>query len=226
MIGTTMKWLGVYVNTYLVNQIIPEDKALKASTVLTTLLNGRAVEVRDYRSLMGRLEHFRSVLEDTRSATYHMYTPFTGGTPHPRGRVKASPELLERGAEWRSLLLHRPGRTCARLPPSSCSASPADPAYAHRVFFVYTDAALLGAPVPGLGGFLAGRYFSFALPEDMLGYGTPQLEFFAIIAATIVFRETLTGAPAALLTDLLTCYLVITNDGAHKAEMKWLHLEL
>ena len=145
MIGTTMKWLGVYVNTYLVNQIIPEDKALKASTVLTTLLNGRAVEVRDYRSLMGRLEHFRSVLEDTRSATYHMYTPFTGGTPHPRGRVKASPELLERGAEWRSLLLHRPGRTCARLPPPSCSASPADPAYAHRVFFVYTGAALLGA---------------------------------------------------------------------------------
>jgi len=91
---------------------------------------------------------------------------------------------------------------------------------------VYTDAALLGAPVPGLGGFLAGRYFSFALPPGMLGYGIPQLEFLAIIAATFVFRGTLTGAQAVLVTDSITSHLSISNDGAHTAEVQWLHLEL
>ena len=226
MIGTTIKWLGVYLNTFLANQIIPEDKALKASTVLQDLLSGRPVEMRLYRSLMGRLEHLRNVLEGERSLSYHMYTPFAGGTPHPRARVWATPEILERGEEWRSLLLHRPGRTCARFAPSSFSAAPADAHAEGRVFFVYTDAALLGAPVPGLGGFLAGRFFSYALPPDMLGYGIPQLEFLAIIAAAIAYRNTLAGATAVLVTDSITSFHVIHNNGARSAEMQWLHLEL
>ena len=38
MIGCTMRWLGVYLNTYLANQVIPVDKAIKAIEVLGALI--------------------------------------------------------------------------------------------------------------------------------------------------------------------------------------------
>jgi len=79
--------------------------------------------------------------------------------------------------------------------------------------------------VPGLGGYLAGLFFSFPLPADMLGYPIPQLEFLAIIAAVLVFKVALAGALAVLVTDSLTCQLVHTNNGAHTDQMMWLHLE-
>ncbi|MFZ9087199.1 MAG: hypothetical protein ACO3C6_11785, partial [Steroidobacteraceae bacterium] len=226
MVGCAIRWLGVYLNTFLGNQIIPRDKAIKASTVLGDLAAGRPVEFRDYRSLMGRIEHFRGIVEDDRTSTYHMYTPFAAGKVNPRGRVIPTVEIAAKAEEWRQLLLRRPGRTCARFAPDVTSAAPFILADVWRAFHVFTDAALLGAPVPGLGGYLAGQYFSFALPEDMLGYPIPQLEFLAIIAATIVFREVLDGALAVLVTDSITCQLVICNNSAHADEMMWLHREL
>jgi hypothetical protein len=95
-----------------------------------------------------------------------------------------------------------------------------------RCFFVYTDAALAGAPVPSLGGFLHGYYFSFPLPVDMLGYPIPVLEFLAIVAAAVVFPLILCGARAVLVTDSLTSSLAINNDGAHTDEMQWVHTKL
>jgi len=223
--GCTIRWLGVYLNTFLGNQVIPRDKAIKASTVLGDLAAGCPVEFRDYRSLMGRVKHFRGIVEDNRTSTYHVYTPFAAGKANPRGRVIPTVEITSKADEWRQLLLRRPGRTCARFAPDATSAAPFILADVWRAFHVFTYAALLGAPVPGLGGYLTGQYFSFALPEDMLGYPTPQLEYLAIIAATIVLRD-VCGALAVLVTDSITCQLVICNNSAHAGGMMRLHREL
>ena len=50
---------------------------------------------------MGRLEHFRGIVEADRTVAYFMYDPFAGGKMHPRGRVRATPEMAERAGEWR-----------------------------------------------------------------------------------------------------------------------------
>jgi len=125
-----------------------------------------------------------------------MYSPFAAGKTNPRGCVVPTAEITTKADEWRQLVLRRPGRTCARFAPDVTSAALFILADVWRAFHVLTDAALLGAPVPGLGGYLAGQYFSFALPRSMLGYPNPQLEFLAIIAATIVFRDVLDDALA------------------------------
>jgi hypothetical protein len=154
-----------------------------------------------------------------------MYSPHALGRVHPQGFIFRTPVLVAAALDWIAALLHCPGRTCARLRPLSFSAAPYDPDASDRAFFAYSDAALLGAPVPGLGGFLHGMYFSFALPSDMLGYAIPQLEFLAIIASAICFGPALTGAASVLVTDSDTCFRVLSNDGAHAPEMQWLHLE-
>jgi len=121
--------------------------------------------------------------------------------------------------EYRQLLLRRPGRTCARFAPDATSAAPFILADVWRAFHVFIDAALLGVPVPGLEGYFMGQYFSFALPEGMLGCPIPQLEFLAIIAADIVLRSVLDGALAVLVTSSTTCQLIICNNSAHADEM-------
>jgi len=95
--GCTIRWLGVYLNTFLSNQVIPRDKAIKgcikASAMLAYLAAARPVEFREYRSLMGRIEHFRGIVEDNRASTYHMYTPFAAGKANPRGSVIPTVEI-------------------------------------------------------------------------------------------------------------------------------------
>ena len=224
--GSTVKWNGVYSNAYLLNQIIPPDKALRALDTLGDIVNGGPVTFRRHQSLMGRIEHFRGVIAGRRSSTHGMYWQHAAGRENPHGLLAYAPELVARAHEWIDLLRHHPGRTCARSLAAPFSAAPFDPDASGQCFFAYTDAALLGAPVPGLGGYLHGRYFSFALPDDMLGYAIPQLEFLAIIAATLLFRPLLAGAVAVLVTDSITSFHVIANDGAHSPEMQFLHLEL
>ena len=77
-----------------------------------------------------------------------------------------------------------------------------------------------------LGGYLADEDFSFALPDGILGYPIPQLGFLAIIAATIIYRDSLSGGLATLATDPPTRQLAITSDPAHTDGIKWLYLEL
>ena len=159
--------------------------------------------------------------------TYYMYAPHRDfSNRHPEGAITPSAPLLARVREWRELILTLPGRSCATWTSAPLSAAPFLARDTGRCFFVFTDAALEGAPVPSLGGFLHGYYFSFPLPIDMLGYPIPVLEFLAIVAAAFVFPKILCGAPTVLVTDSLPSSMAFNNDGAHTEEMQWVHLEL
>ena len=229
MAGSTFKWNGVYTNAFLCNQILPIEKALRTVQAINDLNDPASVAppFREYRKLTGRIEDFRGILQLKRRSTYGLYAPHKAfAHRHPEGAIHRTPLLLARSLEWHSRLLSTAGRSCGPTPPPNSNFAPYDPAAALRCLFAYTDAALTGAPVPGLGGFLHGFFFSYALPFDMLGYAIPQLEFLAIIAATLVFRAMLVGALAVLVTDSMTSALVLNNDGAHNDEMQWLHLEL
>jgi hypothetical protein len=219
--GTCVKWNGIFTNSFLTNQVILPDKALCALETLGVIDRKEPMVFRTFYSLMGRLEHFRGVLEGRRTTTYGMYGPLSLGRLHPMGLIARSPELLTRAREWVVIILLQPGRSCARLPEIPFCAAPFNPADTGRTFFVYTDVALLSAPVPGLGSYLHGTFFSFALPVDMLGYAIPQLEFLAIIASALLFCRCLASASAVLVTDSYTSFLVLNHDGTHAPEIQW-----
>ena len=129
-------------------------------------------------------------------------------------------KLVDRARAWIVAHSSSPGRACARLPrPAAFAAAPFGILSPLRCFFAYTGAALLGAPVPGLGGHLHGKCFSFPPPGDMQGCANPQPEFLDIIDAALLFRSLLQGEPAVLATDSPTSLLVIDNGGAHSAEV-------
>ena len=65
------------------------------------------------------------------------------------------------------------------------------------------------APVLGLGGYLAGRFFSTPRLGGMMGYPIFQLEFLTTIASTAIYRGM---PPGVLVTNSLTYQLAISHD--------------
>jgi hypothetical protein len=91
-----------------------------------------------------------------------------------------------------------------------------------RAYFGFFDAALQGAPVPGLGGWLHGFFFSFPLPLDMLGCPIVQLEFPGNILGVMVFRPIVGLGRGVLVTDSETASKILDNDGARTEQAQWL----
>ena len=193
MAGSCIKWNEVYINAYLSNQVIPPDKALKAlATPAVVTQPGAPLELNLYHSLMGRLENFRGIAQGRRISTNGRYSPFPVGRFRPRGSIAVRPSSST-ARELGLLRLVRaqaePARAFQGLPP----LPPRFSTYlAPRGAYLPTPTRpLLGAPVPGLGGNLHGKNFSFPLPVGMLGYAIPQLEFLGIIPAAPLLRPLL-----------------------------------
>ena len=152
-----------------------------------------------------------------------MYRPFVNGALHPAAPVRTNPEMLTNASAWVEGLLSVAGCSCAEQEAGTFSAAPFVLRDVRRAFFGFTDAALQGAPTPGLGGWFHGFFFSFALPFDMLGYPIVQLEFLGIILGHMVFAPLLRVGRGILVTDSETSWKIIANDGAHTDETQWIH---
>ena len=68
------------------------------------------------------------------------------------------------------------------------------PAVAIPLLYLYSDAALEGAAVPGLGGYMHGFYWELALHGDELLLPISVLELIAIGINSIVFASLAHGA--------------------------------
>ena len=185
---------------------------------------------RDYRSLVGLLEHIRHAVHARRLRMYGLYGPHRllgkRSALEPESPIKPSPHLSASAVSWIDALLHRPGAWCSEsFPRVTFSASPACTPDLGRSFFCYTDAALEGAPIPSFGGWFHGFYFLYRIPDSLLGYPIPQLEFLATVCAVIVFRALIGRARAMLVTDSETSFNVLDHDGAHSEEMQFIHVE-
>ena len=221
--GSCVLWIGAFSNAFTATQVIPNKKVLKALEPLRKIVHGEPVPFSEYRSMMGLLVHFKQLLRLKRRELYHMWTPHKRGRKHPAQPVKVTAELRAKAATWVARLLTVAGASCASPAKDDFRALPHVPDDVARSFFAFTDAALQGAPVPGLGGWLHGFYFSMPLPEDMLGVPIVQLEFLAIILGHMVFLPIVAGGRAVLMTDSETSSKITDNDGAHTAMTQWLH---
>ena len=224
-VGSCIRWNGVLHNAYLCNQVIPAEKVLRSRRTLRAIAQRAPMPFREYRSAVGLLGHIHCVLRAKKLDLYGLFLPFRAGYRNPEGNVRWSDAVVERAEAWDQALLGLPGASCADPPAHApFSASPSEPGDVGRCFFAYCDAALLGAPVPGIGVYCAGFFLSYALPPGLLGYPIPLLEFLGIVAAAICLPAVLLGAPAVLITDSITCALAINHDSAHTEEMQWLHM--
>ena len=225
--GCCIYWNGVFTNAFLANQTIPPDKILRAVRVLSDAACALPVVFTVYRKAMGLVTHIRGILRWRRMTTYGMFRPFSRGIRHPAAVIESNPDLRHNAAAFVRVLITFAGCSCADPPPNTHSAAaPYAPADILQSFFGYSDAALQGAPIPGLGGWLYGLFFSFPLPARLLGYPIVQLEFLGIILANIVFAPFVLGGRSALVSDSETSTNIVANDGAHTDETQWLHAEL
>jgi len=221
--GSCILWNGAYTNAFLANQVIPPDKALRASSTLMDIGNDVPVIFSVYRSVMGLVVHLKQLLRGRRMSLYGMFRPYLRGILHPAAPIHAPAALKAKAVAFAEILQTFAGCSCADPPPDAFDAAPYELGDGVRAYFGFVDAALQGAPVPGLGGWLHGFFFSFPLPLDMLGYPIVQLEFLGNILGVMVFRLIVGLGRGVLVTDSETTSKILDNDGARTEQTQWLH---
>ena len=150
-IGSTIKWNGMYFNSYLVQVIVPPHKALRAISTLLVLVHGGVVLWRVYQALVGLLGHIRYALGWRRMDMYGMYAPFHA--PGARGagpeeRVIASVETVERSALWVQDLTRCPGIFCAEAVLARCTTPELSPTQILEAYSAASTATRM-RPWPG-----------------------------------------------------------------------------
>jgi hypothetical protein len=221
--GSCILWNGAYTNALLANQVTPPVKALRASNTLMDIWNDVPVVFSLYRSAMGLVVHLQQLLRGRRISLYGRFRPYLRGILHPAAPIHAPAALKAKAVASAEILQTFVGCSCADPPPDAFDAVPFELGDVGRVYFGFVDATLQGAPVPGLGGWLHGFFFSFPLPLDMLGYSIAQLEFLGSILGVIVFRHIVGLGRGVLVTDSETAFKILDNDGARTEQTQWLH---
>jgi len=223
--GCCVLWTGAFTNGYWANQIIPPEKILRAVPVLKDVVAMKPVTFTVYRKTMGLVVHLRMLLRSRRLTVYGMFQPYLAGILHPAKPIRTTQRLRDNAKALVEVLMTFAGCSCADPLRDRFDAAPFTLLDALRSLFAFTDAALQGAPVPGLGGWLHGYFFSFPLPPHMLGYPIPQLEFLAVILGLMVFRPIAGLCRCVNVTDSETTFNVVDHDGANNEQMQWLHVE-
>jgi hypothetical protein len=223
--GCCILWTGAFTNSFWANQIIPPEKVLRAVAVLEDVVAKTPVIFSVYRSAMGLVIHLHMLLRARRLTLYGMFRPYLRGILNPAEPIRSCPQLRAKARQLADVLLSCAGSSCADPPPNNFEAAPYVLSDALRAYFAFTDAALQGAPVPGLGGWFHGFFFTFALPAYLLGYPIPQHEFFGMILGLMVFRPIAKAGRCVGVTDSETSFKIVANDGANTDQTQWIHEE-
>ena len=227
LLGIWAKWLGVLIVAGLGLVVVPRDKLLRAAEMLRNAIAGN-LDFGQYRSLVGLLEHLRSVNRAGRNCMYHLYEPHKrdgalqlgpSAPVHPSGAMKSQ---LQRWVH----LVNRSGGTAVT---SSIRASHMRGESA-PIFVTSADACTDGGSddeTPGLGGFFHGFFWYLPLPASALGaLHITALELLATGINALVFSEHLCSREhVILLSDALATPYTL-QSGARSPVLMYIHLLL
>jgi len=227
-LGVSLKALGanLYFDANLV--VIPQDKVLRAMAKLQLILRSE-IQYGELRNLLGLLEHCVILNGCRRDIMYGMYGPLKGGgRGGPTDVVQETPMLLKQALRWWTLLTTTAGcHFHAALP------TVPKPLTAALVIHLFSDAALLGAPVPSLGGYIHGMWWTIPLPRHLQGVPIAHLEFLAAAINIMMFYHYLcpegnftTEMQVVVHIDGLATPQVLTSDSAKSVMMQHIHLKL
>jgi hypothetical protein len=236
--GTAMGWNGLdYFLTALLLSI-PPDKRLRALDTLRRIVRRsptlplavrqkfEAVRFEEFRSTMGLLEHAFPYTPSQRDAFYHMYGDiFRAGIANgSKSYIKETVELCEQSERWITLLETSAGCYAAE---AHAKFDPVERPRTVGSHFFSWDASMEGAPVPSLGGYMHGYWFSYPLTQrDIDTFHITGLEFAAGMVSVVAFVPMLEGLPAVGRGDAKVVMDILENVSASADIMQFCHLWL
>ena len=236
-LGTWCKWLGVVLVAGLGLVLVPKAKILRANEALSLTLQGRS-DFQTYRSLCGLLEHLLAVVLRGRNVMHGLYRPHGpdgAAREGPSAIVECDDLMQKQLRRWQHLLTHACGVSVKRaLLRSELERLPS----VH--FDLTSDACYAEVKTAGIGGYMHGLYWYFAIPEaDRPLLSIPILEFLGVCFNILAFHSRLVGlgAGAHLLyrTDALTTARTLPEESMRStllveayqwltAQVEWLDL--
>ena len=223
--GAAVRWLGLDFYLSLGIVVVPENKRLRALTSLMSMASGAPMTFAAYQSATSFLQYLKPFIAGADGTYFYgLYEPYSRGaggqSPNPADIVAMTPAIREQAQRWAQLL-----RSTAGMYASSIRA-PQAPSEATPLLHLYSDAALEGAAVPGLGGYMHGFYWAIPLHGDELLLPISVLELVAIGINLITFDELARGARVVLCSDSLNSVQVLTNLRAKSPLMAHVHLRI
>jgi len=223
--GAAVRWLGLDFFLSLGVVVVPENKRLRAMASLMTMAAGTSMAFSDYQAATSFLQYLKPFVAGADGTYFYgLYEPYSRGMnghqPNPADLVTMTPAIREQAQRWVALL-----RSTAGMFASSIKA-PQAPSAAPPLLHLYSDAALEGAAVPGLGGYMHGFYWVLPLHGDHLLLPISVLELVAIGINLITFGDLAAGARVALCSDSLNSVQVLTNLRAKSPLMAHVHLRI
>jgi hypothetical protein len=220
--GNKLRWPGLDWMLGLGVLLIPTNKRLRALGELKKMAGGEEMPFDDYRSIVSFLQYLRPfVLGIDKSLLYGVYQPFrknsAGMLPTATTSVKMSVTVMEQATRWVEILSTTAGMCFSDV----LDPQPLSPSTPWA--YLYSDAALLGAPVPGLGGYLDGFNWALPLSGDELLLPISVLEFVAIGINVITFERLVRGSHAIVCSDSLNSVQVLNAFSAKSQLMQFVH---
>ena len=228
-IGIGVRSLGADIHADAGVVVIPTEKILRAMLNLTATAQG-TITFDEYRSLTGLLEHLVILNCSNRSVMNYMYTPMRRPwTPDPTDRVQVTKRMLAQVKRWCDILRTRSG--CHLI--DAFQLRPIQHTSAAREVHCYSDAALQGAPIPAVGGWIEGFYWHLPISRQMQVVPIPQWEFVGAVCNAIIFHHYLWGnngrsdpstdADVVLHVDGLATPVNLARGAAGSTTMQYIH---
>ena len=218
MLGSWLRWLGILFFAGLGFVLIPKDKIMRAVSSIQRTLSGTE-EFSSYRSMVGLLEHFRSIELWPRSRMYGLYAPHKSD-PEPNALVELSFEGRAALIRWRDALRAHNGAPFTR----ALGWRHITRCLPVQTFHIFSDAASDG-PGAGLGGFMYGHWWYLPLQRQHLRHlHITALELLALGVGVLTFECMVPdGARIKLLSDAAATVSIITRHSASSPLLQHIH---
>jgi len=220
-LGVWAPWLGVNFYPMLGLATIPTAKLLRAMDALQDTLEG-SITFDRYRSLIGLLEHIRSLFGLKRNIMFGLYEPHnleTGVAAFGPSAVVAPSDLM-----WKQLLAWASRlATCGGI--SFLSAMDGAAPRAKGLTAVVTSDAANDATAAGLGGFCHGFYWRLSLSTSAAAVmHITLLEFLACAFGFIVFRKLLQRfSRVVFLSDAISTPYALSRESEKSPLLRFAH---
>ena len=220
-LGCSAKWLGSQICTTLGASYIPPDKSIRAIAALNKATQA-TLTIEEWRSLLGLLEHLMWVKSGQRQFMYGMYSAFVEGGQAQFGPAhiyRPTRLVINQCKRWIKIIASAGGCFFSHSLPHASS-----PPHAEVQYFLSSDAAKEGAPVPGLGGWAHGMWWELAIDERELLLPIAVLEFVAAAVNFITFAPFLRSAKAVVAeVDSLATAYALTQQSSKSPLMVHVH---
>ena len=192
-LGISAKWIGIKFFTSFGLAVVPAQKVLRACGLMSEAMSS-CLNFDQYRSLIGFLEHVKSVLFLRGDKMYGLYEPFSD-RPEPIEMVTCSSLMWEQFARFQKRLLTQAGASVVHLE-AFLSGRPlckVNHSLSARRFAAFSDAAMEGTDKPGLGGWICGYVWRVPLSPDFLELHITTLEAIAAVVNVCAVHAVLGG---------------------------------